>query len=124
MRKLQIADAEVMQIAIQWEMGRNEESCDDHRLHGPPRVTAGRPRCQVTELFDEDDDATLGCTARLAGSPFNARLSRPSGSRLRSAAQSLSGLLMIFSTSLLIMTPLPAGRLVQDYEKAARGHED
>jgi|SRR5580658_6090672 hypothetical protein len=63
MRKLQIADAEVMQIAIQWEMGRNEESCDDHRLHGPPRVTAGRPRCQVTELFDEDDDATLGCAA-------------------------------------------------------------
>jgi hypothetical protein len=124
MRKLQIPDAEVMQIAIQWEMGRNEESCDDHRLHGPPRVTAGQPRCQVTELFDEDDDATLGCAARLPGSPFNAHLSRPSGSRLRSAAQSLSGLLMIFSTSLLIMTPLPAGRLVQDYEKAARGHED
>ncbi len=121
MRKLQIADGEVMQIAIQWETGRNEESRDDRRLHGPPRVTAGRPRRQVTELFDEDDDATLGCAARLAGSPFNPHPSRPSGSRLRSAAQSLSGLLMIFSTWLLIMTPLSAGRLVQDYEKAARG---
>ncbi len=34
MRKLQIADAEVMRIAIQQEIGRSEESRYDHRLHG------------------------------------------------------------------------------------------
>jgi hypothetical protein len=57
----------------------------------------------------------------LAGSPFNPHPRRLSGSRVRFAAQSLSGVLMIFSTSLLIMPPPSAARLVQDYEKSARG---
>jgi len=34
MRKLEIADAGVMRIAIQQEMQRSEESRYDHRLHG------------------------------------------------------------------------------------------
>src|SRR5579863_3080211 len=46
---------------------------------------------------------------------------RPSGSRVQSAAQSAGGLLMIFSTSLVSMTPPSPARLVQDYEKSARG---
>ncbi len=34
MRKLEIVDAEVMQVAIRQEIDRSEESRYDHRLHG------------------------------------------------------------------------------------------
>lgn len=54
MRKLQIEDAEVMRIAIQQEIARNEESRYDHRLHGLLLVTAGQSCRQVAELFGED----------------------------------------------------------------------
>jgi len=54
MRKLQIEDAEVMRIAIQQEIERNEESRYDHRLHGLLLVTAGQSCRQVAELFGED----------------------------------------------------------------------
>jgi len=54
MRKLQVQDAEVMRIAIQQEIGRNEESRYDHRLHGLLLVTAGQSCRQVAELFGED----------------------------------------------------------------------
>jgi len=54
MRKLQIADADVMRIAIQQEIARSEESRYDHRLHGLLLVTAGQSCRQVAELFGED----------------------------------------------------------------------
>jgi transposase len=54
MRKLQIEDAEVMRIAIQQEIGRNEESRYDHRLHGLLLVTAGQSCREVAQLFGED----------------------------------------------------------------------
>lgn len=53
MRKLQIADAEVMRIAIQQEIARSEESRYDHRLHGLLLVSAGQSCRQVAELFGE-----------------------------------------------------------------------
>lgn len=54
MRKLQIADADVMRIAIQQEIQRSEESRYDHRLHGLLLVAAGHNCQQVAELFSED----------------------------------------------------------------------
>lgn len=54
MRRLQIEDAEVMRIAIQQEIGRNEESRYDHRLHGLLLVTAGQSCRDIAQLFGED----------------------------------------------------------------------
>lgn len=54
MRKLEIADPEIMRIAIQQEIARSEESRYDHRLHGLLLVTAGHSCGQVAELFGED----------------------------------------------------------------------
>ena len=54
MRKLEIADPEVMRIAIQQEIARSDESRYDHRLHGLLLVTGGQSCQQVAELFGED----------------------------------------------------------------------
>ena len=54
MRKLEISDAEVMQVAIRQEIARSEESRYDHRLHGLLLVTKGESARSVAELFDED----------------------------------------------------------------------
>lgn len=54
MRKLEIADAEVMRIAIQQEIARSDESRYDHRLHGLLLVTGGQSCQQVADLFGED----------------------------------------------------------------------
>ena len=54
MRKLQIEDAEVMRLALQQEIARNEESRYDHRLHGLLLVTAGQSCRKVAELFGEN----------------------------------------------------------------------
>ena len=54
MRKLEIADPEVMRIAIQQEIARSDESRYDHRLHGLLLVTGGQSCQQVADLFGED----------------------------------------------------------------------
>jgi transposase len=54
MRKLEIADPEVMRIAIQQEISRSDESRYDHRLHGLLLVTGGQSCQQVADLFGED----------------------------------------------------------------------
>jgi transposase len=54
MRKLEIADPEVMRIAIQQEIARSDESRYDHRLHGLLLVSGGQSCQQVAELFGED----------------------------------------------------------------------
>ena len=53
MRKLEIVDAEVMQVAIRQEIDRNEESRYDHRLHGLLLVASGRSCTEVSQLFGE-----------------------------------------------------------------------
>jgi transposase len=53
MRKLEIADAEVMRLAIRQEIDRSEESRYDHRLHGLLLVASGRSCTEVGELFGE-----------------------------------------------------------------------
>jgi hypothetical protein len=45
MRKLVIADADVVRLAIQQEIARSDESRCDHRLHGLLLVTGGHS-CQ------------------------------------------------------------------------------
>lgn len=54
MRKLEIADPEVMRIAIQQEIARSDESRYDHRLHGLLLITGGQSCQQVADLFGED----------------------------------------------------------------------
>jgi transposase len=54
MRKLQIADAQVMQVAIRQEIARSEESRYDHRLHGVLLVATGQSANHVAEVFGED----------------------------------------------------------------------
>jgi len=54
MKKLEIADPEVMRIAIQQEIARSDESRYDHRLHGLLLITGGQSCQQVAELFGGD----------------------------------------------------------------------
>ncbi len=54
MRKLEIADPEIMCIAIQQEIVRSDESRYDHRLHGLLLVAGGQSCRQVAETFGEN----------------------------------------------------------------------
>ena len=54
MRKLEIADVDVMRLAIQQEIARSDESRYDHRLHGLLLITGGHSCQQVAALFGED----------------------------------------------------------------------
>jgi transposase len=47
MRKLEVADREIMQIAVQQEIERSDESRYDHRLHGVLLVSHGMSCTQV-----------------------------------------------------------------------------
>lgn len=51
MRKLKIKDADIMQVAIQQEIIRSDESRYDHRLHGVLLVCAGYSCYEVAEIF-------------------------------------------------------------------------
>jgi len=53
MRKLEIQDAVVMQLAIREEINRSEEARYDHRLHGLLLVSSGRSCNEVGTLFGE-----------------------------------------------------------------------
>lgn len=54
MRKLAIADAEIMQLALQQEILRSEEARYDHRLHGVLLVTHGLSCYDVAGLLGQD----------------------------------------------------------------------
>lgn len=54
MRKLVIADAGVMRLAIQQEVARSDESRYDHRLHGLLLITSGHSCQQVATVFGTD----------------------------------------------------------------------
>jgi transposase len=54
MRKLEIRDAEIMQIAIRQEIDRSEESRYNHRLHGVLLVASNYTCTDVARLFGED----------------------------------------------------------------------
>ncbi len=65
MRRLQIEDAEVMRLAIQQEINRNDESRYDHRLHGLLLVAAGQSCRQVGLLFGENPTTVQRWVSRL-----------------------------------------------------------
>jgi transposase len=82
MRKLQIADAQVMKIALQQEIARSDESRYDHRLHGLLLITSGQSCQQVADLFGEDRRTVQRWVKRLEHSGFaglhdGARTGRP-----------------------------------------------
>jgi transposase len=54
MRKLQVDDANIMQIAVQQEILRSEESRYDHRLHGLLLVSRGMNCYEVAEHLGQD----------------------------------------------------------------------
>jgi transposase len=54
MRKLQVSDADIMQIALQQEILRSEESRYDHRLHGVLLVSRGMTCYEVGEHLGQD----------------------------------------------------------------------
>ena len=54
MRKLAIADADIMQLALQQEILRSEEARYDHRLHGVLLVTHGLSCYDVAGLLGQD----------------------------------------------------------------------
>jgi len=54
MRKLQISDANIMQIAVQQEILRSEASRYDHRLHGVLLVSHGLSCGEVATLLGQD----------------------------------------------------------------------
>lgn len=54
MKRLQIRDAAVMQIAIQQEIARSEEARYDHRLHGVLLVASGESCIEVGRTFGEN----------------------------------------------------------------------
>ncbi|HWU40045.1 MAG TPA: winged helix-turn-helix domain-containing protein [Candidatus Acidoferrum sp.] len=54
MRKLVIADADVMQLALQQEILRSEEARYDHRLHGVLLLTHGLSCYAVAGLLGQD----------------------------------------------------------------------
>jgi transposase len=53
MRKLEIAEAGMMQLAIRDEINRSEEARYDHRLHGLLLVSSGHSCTEVGTLFGE-----------------------------------------------------------------------
>jgi transposase len=53
MRRLQIADAQVMSLAIRQEIGRSQDSRYDHRLHGVLLVSQGMSCYEVAEYFGD-----------------------------------------------------------------------
>lgn len=54
MRKLQISDADIMQIAVQQEIQRSEGSRYDHRLHGVLLVSHGLSCREVAALLGQN----------------------------------------------------------------------
>jgi transposase len=54
MQKLVIADAAIMRLAIQDEIGRSEEARYDHRLHGVLLVSQGLSAARVAGWFGRD----------------------------------------------------------------------
>ena len=54
MRKLRVADAEIMHVAIQQEIERSEEARYDHRLHGVLLVSQGVDCYTVAHYLGKD----------------------------------------------------------------------
>lgn len=70
MRKLTIQDSDVMQIAVQQEIVRSEESRYDHRLHGVLLVCAGFSCYEIADLFQHSPRTIQSWVNRFEQSGF------------------------------------------------------
>ena len=70
MRKLEIKDADIMQIAVQEEILRSEESRYDHRLHGILLVCSGLSCNEVAKLFGQSPRTVQYWISRFEDSGF------------------------------------------------------
>jgi transposase len=71
MKKFEIRDAEIMQIAIRQEIDRSEESRYDHRLHGVLLVASDHTCTEVARLFGEDRRTIQRWVSRFEASGFD-----------------------------------------------------
>jgi len=62
MKRLNIADSDVMEIALQNEIFRSEEARYEHRLHGVLLVCRGFKSYEVAKMFwsESDNYSTMG----------------------------------------------------------------
>lgn len=70
MRKLEIKDSDIMQIAVQQEIHRSEESRYDHRLHGILLICSGWSTYDVAELFGHSPRTVQNWVNRFERSGF------------------------------------------------------
>lgn len=70
MRKLKIADSEIMRIAVQNEIARSEESRYDHSLHGVLLVISGQSCYEAAELLGHSPRTIEGWVMRFEKSGF------------------------------------------------------
>lgn len=71
MRQLKLHDAELMQIAIQQEIHRSEESKYDHRLHGLMLIANGYDSYKVAEMFGQNPTTVQRWIKRFNESGFS-----------------------------------------------------
>lgn len=84
MRRLEIADADIMRIAIQNEIQRSEESRYDHRLHGVLLSCSGMSSYEIANLLGQSPRTVQYWIRRFQSSEFAGleegdRPGRPSG---------------------------------------------
>jgi transposase len=72
MHKLQIADPEVVRLAILQEIARSEESRYQHRLHGLLLVIAGKSCREAGRLLGEEGTTVQRWVRRLKGGGIDA----------------------------------------------------
>ena len=83
MRRLEIADADLMRIAVQQEILRSEESRYDHRLHGVLLVCQGHSCYDVGEWLGEHPTTIERWVHRFEGIGFNGLREGPREGRPR-----------------------------------------
>ena len=87
MRKLQIADADIMRMAMQDEIARSEEARYDHRLHGVLLVSSGLSCYEVAELFGHSPRTIEGWVKRFEKSGFAGLQEQPRPGRPRALSK-------------------------------------
>ena len=70
MRKLEIKESDIMQVAVQQEIHRSDESRYDHRLHGILLICSGWSSYEVAELFGHSPRTVQNWVNRFERSGF------------------------------------------------------
>ena len=127
MRRLEIADADIMRIAVQQEIHRSEESRYDHRLHGVLLCCSGLSCYEVADYFGQSPRTVQHWIKRfersgLAGLQEESRPGRP-GALDASARERIARDLRASPSSLGYEQALWDGRLLSHHiEKTWRLH--